>query len=100
MGAFEISYKGMLIFSKLKAGYWPKTELVGNKCFLTYIDEGKGIDCTQYLAGSFELKEGGYGIPSATCETPWKIESRDKSQSETSPGLKMNNDIVNTNEIS
>ena len=29
MGAFEVSYKGMLLFSKLKGGYWPNVELIG-----------------------------------------------------------------------
>ena len=27
-GAFEVSYKGMLIFSKLKSGRWPNYEQV------------------------------------------------------------------------
>jgi len=31
-GAFEVSYKGDLIFSKLQGNYWPNVELVANKC--------------------------------------------------------------------
>ena len=38
-GAFEISYKGMLVLSKLKGGYWPNCELVAEKCLLVYQDE-------------------------------------------------------------
>ena len=50
-GSFEISYKGMLIFSKLKGGYWPNCELVADKCFMTVEDDKAGRDCSQYLAG-------------------------------------------------
>ena len=32
IGAFEVSYKGMLIFSKLKGSYWPNVKLVADKC--------------------------------------------------------------------
>ena len=45
-GAFEISYKGMLVFSKLKGGYWPNCELVAEKCFLTVQDDNEGKDVT------------------------------------------------------
>ncbi len=31
-GAFEVSYKGLLIFSKIKGGYWPNVDLVAYKC--------------------------------------------------------------------
>jgi len=31
-GAFEVSFKGLLIFSKLSGSYWPNVELVANKC--------------------------------------------------------------------
>lgn len=31
-GAFEVSYKGLLIFSKLLGGYWPNMEVVSGKC--------------------------------------------------------------------
>ena len=30
-GAFEISYKGNLIFSKLKGGYWPNIDVLSTK---------------------------------------------------------------------
>lgn len=39
-GSFEVSYKGMLIFSKLNGGYWPNCELVADKCYNTVRDEG------------------------------------------------------------
>lgn len=60
-GAFEVSYKGMLLFSKLKGGYWPNCELVAEKCYLTVNDDKQGKDCGQYLAGSSPVKGGGYG---------------------------------------
>lgn len=31
-GAFEVSYKGMLIFSKLNGSYWPSITMVADKC--------------------------------------------------------------------
>ena len=58
-GAFEVSYKGMLIFSKLKGGYWPNCELVAEKCNQTYLDEAEGKDCSRYLAGQTPMKGGG-----------------------------------------
>jgi len=60
-GAFEVSYKGMLVFSKLKGGYWPNCDLVADKCMMVVQDEMQGKDCSQYLAGSTPMKEGGYG---------------------------------------
>ena len=30
-GAFEVSFKGILIFSKLNGSYWPNVELVAEK---------------------------------------------------------------------
>jgi len=61
-GSFEVSYKGMCIFSKLKGGYWPNCELVADKCFNVHQDEMQGKDCSQYLAGNSPLKAGGYGV--------------------------------------
>jgi hypothetical protein len=61
-GAFEVSYKGMLVFSKLKGGYWPNCELVADKCLMVVQDEMQGKDCSQYLAGSTPLKDGSYGL--------------------------------------
>lgn len=58
--AFEVSYKGMLIFSKLKGGYWPNTELVADKCAAVVQEEAQGRDCTMYLAGNTPIKGGGY----------------------------------------
>jgi len=58
--AFEVSYKGMLIFSKLKGGYWPNTELVADKCAGMVREESQGGDCTMFLAGNTPIKGGGY----------------------------------------
>ena len=55
----------MLIFSKLKGGYWPNCELVADKCVNVYNDEMQGKDCSQYLAGNSPLKAGGYGQSTA-----------------------------------
>ena len=30
--AFEVSYKGLLVFSKIKSHYWPNVNLVADKC--------------------------------------------------------------------
>lgn len=59
-GAFEVSYKGMLVFSKLRGGYWPNCGLIGDKCSMIVQDEAAGRDCTQYLAGNTPIKGGGY----------------------------------------
>ena len=58
--SFEVSYKGMLIFSKLNGGYWPNCDLVADKCAACVENEAKGLDCTMYLAGNTPLKGGGY----------------------------------------
>ena len=55
----------MLVFSKLKGGYWPNCELVADKCVNIVQDESQGKDCTQYLAGNSPLKTGGYGQSTA-----------------------------------
>jgi hypothetical protein len=45
-GAFEVSYQGNLIFSKLKGGYWPNCELVASKCagIVDAIRTGNNVD--------------------------------------------------------
>ena len=58
--AFEVSYKGMLIFSKIKGGYWPNLELVSYKCMMAYMDDRAGKSIDQWLAGNTPLKEGGF----------------------------------------
>jgi len=45
-GAFEISFKGMLVFSKLKGGYWPNCELVAEKCYNVVQNDQDGRDCS------------------------------------------------------
>jgi hypothetical protein len=42
----------MLIFSKLKGGYWPNCDIVSEKCQRIVKDDAEGKDCSQYLAGS------------------------------------------------
>ena len=63
IGGFEVRYKGMLVFSKLRGGYWPNTELVADKCAAVVAEEAQGKDCTMFLAGNTPVKGGGY-IPS------------------------------------
>ena len=58
--SFEVSYKGMLVFSKLKGGYWPNCALVADKCAAVVQEEAQGRDCTMYLAGNTPVKGGGY----------------------------------------
>jgi hypothetical protein len=50
----------MLVFSKLKGGYWPNVGLVADKCAAIVADEAQGRDCTMYLAGNTPIKGGGY----------------------------------------
>ena len=50
----------MLIFSKLKGGYWPNCNLVADKCMLVVQDDSNGLDCSQYMAGNTPLKTNGY----------------------------------------
>ena len=57
----------MLVFSKLKGGYWPNCDLVAEKCMLVFQEEAQGKDCSQYLAGNSPMKAGGYGM-SATAK--------------------------------
>ena len=49
----------MLIFSKLKGGYWPNCELVAGKCFNAVQDDNQGKDCNMWLAGNSPTKGGG-----------------------------------------
>jgi len=46
----------MLIFSKLKGGYWPNCELVAEKCYNTVMDDAQGRDCSAHLAGNSPYK--------------------------------------------
>lgn len=68
-GAFEVSYKGMLVFSKLKGGYWPNCELVADKCLLVLQNDSEGKDVTQFLAGNSPMKGGGFGASAKKKET-------------------------------
>ena len=42
IGAFEIRYKDLLIFSKINSYYWPHCTLVAKKCKMVY--ENKHMD--------------------------------------------------------
>ena len=77
IGAFEVSYKGLLIFSKLKGGYWPNCELVAEKCMLVVQDDSNGMDCSQYLAGNTPLKSGGYGPKQGMQQMPDPVQYND-----------------------
>jgi hypothetical protein len=76
IGAFEISYKGMLVFSKLRGGYWPNIDLVSYKCEGIVREEAAGRDCTMYLAGNTPIEGGGF------------VASSKKPRNGTSPGRK------------
>ena len=76
-GAFEISYKGYTIFSKLKGKYWPNCELIAEKAVAVIEGDNSGADVSAYLAGSSPQKGGGFG-PSAK-------KQRSKSKLGTSP---------------
>jgi hypothetical protein len=52
----------MLIFSKLKGGYWPNCDIVSEKCQRIVKDDAEGKDISQYLAGSVPQKDGGYAV--------------------------------------
>jgi hypothetical protein len=89
-GSFEVSYKGMLIFSKLKGGYWPNCELVADKCMMVVQDEMEGKDCAQYLAGSTPLKgnEGAFAPSAKKTRSSFK---------DSSPGIKSDMTKNNSN---
>ena len=70
----------MLVFSKLKGGYWPNCTLVADKCAAIVQEEAQGRDCTMYLAGNTPVKGGGY-IPS-------QVKQSMRKGAGTSPGRK------------
>jgi len=58
-GSFEVSYKGLLIFSKLQGGYWPNVKLVSSKCEAIIAADINGEDVSPFLAaGSTGVKRG------------------------------------------
>ena len=57
-GSFEVSYKGLLIFSKLTSGYWPNSQVVTDKCVHIVEDDSDNKDLTKYLAGQSPTKSG------------------------------------------
>lgn len=89
-GAFEVSYKGMLVFSKLKGGYWPNCELVADKCYHTLSDDANGKDTTQYLAGQSPVKGGGFGTSTkkrSPKKSSSKIQNTNQSQMQPPQGV-------------
>ena len=44
LGAFEVSYQGMLLFSKLKGGVWPNWDILSEKCEKVVRDAAAGKD--------------------------------------------------------
>jgi len=69
LGALEVSYKGFLIFSKLKGCYWPNIDLVANKCNMVVEELAQGNDITNLLAGMSPTKRGGYMNSTAKSKT-------------------------------
>ena len=49
-GAFEVSYKGKIIFSKLESGMWPNVAIVTMKCLRLVEAFEAGHDVDKYLA--------------------------------------------------
>ena len=47
-GAFEVSYKGILLFSKLLSGMWPHFETVAKKCAKVFDESRDGKDISRY----------------------------------------------------
>jgi selT/selW/selH-like putative selenoprotein len=62
-GSFEVSFKGLLIFSKLQGAYWPNVELVASKCEQIIGADQNGEDVSPYLAAGSTGKVRG-GSPS------------------------------------
>lgn len=51
-GAFEVSYKGILLFSKLQSGLWPAIEVVAEKCrMMCEAEQSHSNDITGLMAG-------------------------------------------------
>jgi len=48
MGSFEVSCKGITIFSKLELGYFPHTVLLTNRIIAFFDDVKKGNDLQKY----------------------------------------------------
>jgi len=57
-GSFEVSYKGMLIFSKLQGAYWPNVKLVASKCEAIIAADRDGDDVNPFLATGGAMKRG------------------------------------------
>ena len=58
VGAFEVSYKGQLIFSKLLSSKWPNINLVSGRCEKIVEAMRRGIDHKAYLANALQGERG------------------------------------------
>ena len=54
LGAFEISYRGKLIFSKLLSSYWPNVDLISSRAEKIVEAIRRDLDPTPYLARSLQ----------------------------------------------
>lgn len=80
-GSFEVSYKGLLIFSKLQGGYWPNVELVASKCASIIDADRNGEDVSPYLASGSSGKRGSSPSKRSTMKkSPMKNETPSKAQ--------------------
>lgn len=52
LGAFEVSYQGKLLFSKLLSGYWPNVGIVSGRAEKIVEAIRRELDFTPYLAKS------------------------------------------------
>ncbi len=59
LGALEVSFKGMLIFSKIKGSYWPTSDVVADKCPQAARQSGQGKRSDHSLDGVGRNKAGG-----------------------------------------
>jgi len=58
-----VSYKGLLIFSKLQGGFWPNVELVANRAQSIIGADANGEDVSPFLATG-SMSKGRSGSPS------------------------------------
>lgn len=54
IGAFEVSYKGQLVFSKLLGSKWPNVSLIAGRVEKIVEAMRRGIDHTAYLANALQ----------------------------------------------
>lgn len=73
IGAFEVSYKGYLFFSKLKKGYWPSCELLGQRAAQILRADRDGCeDLGQYMNTEPSMSKASIGRKRSRGKTPMK----------------------------